>query len=165
MISTILGLIIILMVIVVILVSCKLTFDIIDDIAENEKRIDDMEVIVSSNSNYNSITSRLKLMLDEEDIVAKINSITDALIRDHMDLYLISNGNAANPDKFITSEESDKLQKLILRMMKDNMSNEMIALWSLILTKTEDNDTIENYLKNRIFLIVTATVVDNNKPI
>lgn len=123
-----------------------------------------VKIIGKKNKKENHVSiKRLKLILNQDNIIEKVDSLVDEIIKKAADTYMILNVNY-DKEKYINSDESELMSKYIKSMVKLNMTPEIRELIGLVRVINSDKD-LDDYLNLKIKIYVLAIMVNINKPL
>lgn len=128
-------------------------------------------VVIGTNKQKKSIVEKKTIdisacnLLLQDKIVDKINNVLDSVIKDQAEIYqlmvLSTNETTA---QYLNSEEQDKMQKYLIHVVYNNISDEMKQLLSLIYN-TDDDKRLKDLVSLRVKIYLINFIVEYNRNI
>lgn len=140
------------LVIIIILLSLSLIIETIKIIPKKETNV------IKSNID----TELIKYVLDEDNILDKINNLIDTMIKDAIELYSIF--NIFNEETYINNEMAEELSNYCLGMVKNKLTDTMKNTIGIVYDISTEKK-LDDVIKLRIKLHIINYMVEQNQPI
>lgn len=140
------------LIIIIILLSLSLIIEIIKIIPKKETNV------IKSNID----TELIKYVLDEDNILDKINNLIDTMIKDAIELYSIF--NTFNEETYINNEMAEELSNYCLGMVKNKLTDTMKNTIGIVYDISTEKK-LDDVIKLRIKLHIINYMVEQNQPI
>lgn len=140
------------LIIIIILLSLSLIIETIKIIPKKETNV------IKSNID----TELIKYVLDEDNILDKINNLIDTMIKDAIELYSIF--NTFNEETYINNEMAEELSNYCLGMVKNKLTDTMKNTIGIVYDISTEKK-LDDVIKLRIKLHIINYMVEQNQPI
>lgn len=140
------------LIIIIILLSLSLIIETIKIMPKKETNV------IKSNID----TELIKYVLDEDNILDKINNLIDTMIKDAIELYSIF--NTFNEETYINNEMAEELSNYCLGMVKNKLTDTMKNTIGIVYDISTEKK-LDDVIKLRIKLHIINYMVEQNQPI
>lgn len=124
-------------------------------ILQNQRQERGKRITKKSNNN-----DRLKILLSEENIIEKINTIIDSLISNAANNYLILTIQDDKKEGYISPDIEEEMSQYIYLTVKNNMTKDVKDMISMIYII--DGNKLNSLLKLRIKFYMINRIINNN---
>ena len=109
---------------------------------------------------HRSDNERIKILLSEENIIEKINTIIDSIIANAANNYLILTVQDDQREGYISPDIEKEMSEYIFLTVKNNMTKDMKDLISMIYIT--ENGELDKLLRLRIKFYMINRMINNN---
>ena len=109
---------------------------------------------------YRPDNERIKILLSEENIIEKINTIIDSIIANAANNYLILTVQDDQREGYISPDIEKEMSEYIFLTVKNNMTKDMKDLISMIYIT--ENGELDKLLRLRIKFYMINRMINNN---